>query len=365
MANPSTAPESRRTRCVAAHTVALRSVTVALLAVCGAPALAAAAEILYVHNTWSGEISKIAIPRNEVIGTIPIGLYMDHVTASPDGRILYVNRIESLGEGRAPNIGVSGEVIAVSTANDQVLWRVALDEGMPHHMTVTNDGKLLFVPLYDTWWLAVIDTEKHSVIKKIFFGHGGHGTELSADGKRLYVGSMMNDQIGIIDVATLELVDRIGFRDAVRPFAITADESRMYVQQSWLHGFVVVNLATREKMFTVPMPTLGRPVQEPDFYPHNVNHGIALTPDEKLLFANGSAIDLVSVFTHPTLEHVKSIPVGRDPNAIAFSKDGRFAYVSCRGDDTLSVIDVAKLEEVKKLSLGDYPQRMVVVSVPD
>jgi YVTN family beta-propeller protein len=232
-------------------------------------------------------------------------------------------------------------------------------------MTVTQDGKLLFVPLYDTWWLAVIDTEKRAIVRKIFFGHGGHGTKLSADGERLYVGSMMNDQIGIIDVATLELVGRIGFRDAVRPFAITADESRMYVQQSWLHGFVVVNLATREKMFTVPMPTLGRPVPEPEFYPHNVDHGIALTPDETLLFANGSAVDLVSVFTHPALEHVKSIPVGRDPNAIAFSKDGRFAYVSCRGDDTLSVIDVAKLEEVKKLVLGDYPQRMVVVQVPD
>jgi YVTN family beta-propeller protein len=139
----------------------------------------------------------------------------------------------------------------------------------------------------------------------------------------------------------------------------------MYVQQSWLHGFVVVNLPKREKMFTVPMPTLGRPVPEPDFYPHNVNHGIALSPDERLLVANGSAIDLVSFFTHPGLEHLGSVPVGRDPNASAFSTDGRFVYVSCRGDDTLSVIDVARREEIKKLRLGDYPQRMVVVNVPE
>ena len=62
---------------------------------------------------------------------------------------------------------------------------------------------------------------------------------------------------------------------------------------------------------------------------------------------------------------LKSIPVGRDPNSIAFSRDGRFAYVSCRGDDTLSILDTAKLEEIAKLRLGDYPQRMVVVTVPD
>lgn len=331
----------------------------------GAPAAATPREILYVHNTMSGEISKVAIPEHEVIGTIPIGLYMDYVTASPDGRILYVNRIESLGEGRAPNIGTSGELIAVSTATDEILWRVALEDGMPHHMAVSSDGRLVFVPLYDTWWVAVVDTERRQVIRKIFFGHGGHVTELSADGRRLYVGSMMNDHVGIIDTSTLEVIDRIGFRDAVRPFAITRDERRMYVQQSWLHGFVVVDLPKRQKMFTVPMPTLGRPVPEPELYPHNVNHGIALNPDETLLFANGSAIDLVSVFTHPGLEHVKSIPVGRDPNAIAFSTDGRFAYVSCRGDDTLSILDTATLEEVAKLRLGDYPQRMVVVRVPD
>jgi YVTN family beta-propeller protein len=334
---------------------------VAILAFAGA-SIADAAETLYVHNTRSGEISKIAIPRHEVIGEIEIGLYMDYLAASPDGRVLYVNRIESLGEGRGA-IGESGELIAVSTLTDEILWRVPID-GMTHHMSVSKDGKLVFVPLYDTWWVAVVDTEKRAVVKKIFFGHGGHGTELSADGRRLYVGSMMNDQIGIIDTQTLELVGRIGFPDGVRPFAITRDESRMYVQLSRTHGFAVVSPLEKKLLWIVPMPTLGKHVQGDELYPHNVNHGIALTPDEKLLLANGSAIDVVSVFTHPGLDHVKSIPVGRDPNSIAFSLDGRFAYVTNRGEDTLSILDVEKLEEVKRLALGDYPLRMVVIDVP-
>ncbi|HVR30056.1 MAG TPA: cytochrome D1 domain-containing protein [Thermoanaerobaculia bacterium] len=339
----------------------------ALVAACSTLAAAAApleaAEILYVHNTNSGQISKVAIPEHEVVGEIPIGLYMDFVTASPDGRVLYVNRIESLGEGRAANIGVSGELIAVSTLTDEILWRVPID-GMTHHMTVSKDGRHVFVPLYDTWWVAVVDTEQRAVVKKIFFGHGGHGSKLSADGRRLYVGSMMNDHIGIIDTETLEMIDRIGFPDGVRPFALTRDESRMYVQLSRTHGFAVVDPRERRLLRMVPMPTLGKQVEGDAFYPHNVNHGIALTPDETLLFANGSAIDVVSVFSHPELEHVKSIPVGRDPNSIAFSKDGRFAYVTNRRENTLSILDVGKLEEVKRLTLGDLPQRMVVVEVP-
>jgi YVTN family beta-propeller protein len=335
---------------------------VLLLLLLTAAAPAPAEEILYVHNTRSGEISKISIPEHEVIGEIEIGFFMDYLAASPDGRVLYVNRIESLGEGRGA-IGVEGELIAVSTLNDEVLWRVPID-GMTHHMSVSKDGRRVFVPLYDTWWIAVVDTEKRAVTDKIFFGHGGHGSEISADGKRLYVGSMMNDQIGIFDTETLEQVGRIGFPDGVRPFDLTRDESRMYVQLSRTHGFAVVNPLERKVLWTVPMPTLGKHVQGDEFYPHNVNHGIELTPDETLLFANGSAIDVVSVFTHPGLEHVKSIPVGRDPNSIAFSKDGRFAYVTNRGEDTLSILDVAKLEEVKRLKLGDYPLRMVVIEVP-
>lgn len=342
--------------------VRVLAAVVALATAAAAPRAISAEEFLYVHNTDSGEISKISIPEHEVVGEIEIGLYMDYLAASPDGRVLYVNRIIPL-EGVAQNIGVSGELIAIDPRTDQIQWRLPID-GMPHHMSVSKDGRLVFVPLYDTWWLAVVDVEKRQVVKKILTGHGGHGTRLSPDGKRLYVGSMMYDQMWVIDTERLELIDRIPFREGVRPFVMTRDETRMYVQQSKLHGFEVINPRTKQHIATVKMPTLGREVQGMELYPHNVNHGLALSRDESLLLANGSALDVVSIFRHPGLDHIKSIPVGKDPNAIATSGDGRFAYVSCRGSDELSILDLQKLEEVKRLRLGKKPQRMVVIDVP-
>ncbi len=164
-----------------------------------AAGLAAAREILYVHNTDSGEISKIGVPEHEVIGTIEIGHFMDYLAASPDGRVLYVNRIESLFPvERLANVGESGELIALDTQSDAVLWRLPLD-GMPHHMSVSKDGRLMFVPYYDTWWVAVVDLAERRVIHKIYNGHGSHGTKISPDGRILYVGSMMNDPLSLYD----------------------------------------------------------------------------------------------------------------------------------------------------------------------
>ncbi|MEM6701650.1 MAG: cytochrome D1 domain-containing protein [Acidobacteriota bacterium] len=345
-----------------------RTLVVVTVLVTALVSSAAAEQRLYIHNTFSGEITKIGIPddpsgEHEILGTIEIGHYMDYITASPDGRVIYVNRVDTLGdEGAAPNIGESGELIAIDAATDEILWRLAI-EGMTHHMSVSKDGRYVFVPLWDSFWLAVVDTETRQLAKKIYTGHGGHGSKVSHDGKRLYVGSMLTDQLWVIDTESLELVDRIHFDDGVRPFALAKDDSRVFVQLSRLHGFDVVDLPSKRKAGRVMMPTLGRSFEIPEEYPHNVNHGIAVSPDGKTLLSAGSIIDIVAKFSLPDLRLQGTIDVGKDPNSIVYSKDGTFAYVSNRKEDTLSVLRVDTLEEVQRISLGKYPQRMVVIDV--
>lgn len=323
------------------------------------------AELLYVHNSRGGDVSVISIPGHEVINTIKLGAYIDYVTASPAGDIVYANRIDAMpGVPAGLSVGETGELIAISTATDEILWRLKL-EHMPHHMTVSRDGKYVFVPYYDSWWVAVVDVEKRAVIKKIFVGNGSHVTKLSPDGRRLYVGSMMNDLVSVIDTAELKVIRQIAFDEAVRPFAITNDEKRMYVQLSRFHGFVVMDLDTGKKIRTVNLPSLPAQTKLPEFYPNTFNHGIILTKDEKLLFANGSVADYVAVYSHPELNLIKTIPVGRDPNYSALSKSGSYLYVTNRGSNDLSIISVEQLKEINRVKLGNYPQRMVVVAVPD
>jgi len=68
----------------------------------------------------------------------------------------------------------------------------------------------------------------------------------------------------------------------------------------------------------------------------------------------------VTVLDTERLERVASIPTGRGHHELAFSPDGRFAYVSNRDQGTVSVIDVARLVKVKDLATGPVPISLAV-----
>jgi YVTN family beta-propeller protein len=322
-----------------------------------------AEERVYVGNTDSGDLSVISVPRLEVIATVKIGTYPDDVVASHNGRFVYANRVQSMGHPFSKHAGESGEAVAVSTDTNQVLWRTKID-GWPQHLALSFDDRRLYMALFDRMWIDIIDTDKHEVIDRLPAAMGSHAMKLSPDGKRLYVGSMFMDVLMAIDLATKRPMKRISFADAVRPFAFTKDEQRMYVQLSRLHGFEVVDLSKGKVIRRVELPTLPAGTKLPEFFPNTYNHGLALSPDERLLFASGSVGNYVCVYTQPALDLQKTIPVGKDPNWVVFTKDGRLAFVSNRGSDTVSVIGVDELREIKQIPVGKYPQRMTVAEVP-
>jgi YVTN family beta-propeller protein len=321
-----------------------------------------AAEYVYLENTDSGDISVIDIPGHTVVSTIKLGTFLDDLTVSHDGRILYVNRAQSLGLPER-QLAESGEIIAISTESEKILWRTPVS-GWPHHLTLSLDDRLLYVPLYNTVWMEVIDTRRHEVVRKFPIGYGGHGTRLSPDGKRLYVGSMFLDVLSVFDLETLKPVKRLPFKDAVRPFTFTRDEKTLYVQLSRLHGFEVVDQTQNKIVREVLLPPLGPDVALPKFYPHTYDHGLELTPDQKLLFAAGSAGGYVCVYRVPDLQLLATIPVGKEPNWIVFNQAGTYAYVSNRKSNTLSVISVSALKEIKQIAVGNYPQRLRTAVIP-
>jgi YVTN family beta-propeller protein len=312
-------------------------------------------EYLYVGNSLGGDISVIEIPSHKIVGTIPesvVGNHPDDVIASKNGEVLYISRLDA------------NDVVVVSTATEQVLWRVDVG-GTPNHLTLSKDERFLYVPVYNKGELAIVDTKTHQVIARPQVGKGPHGTQLGPTGKYVYVGAMEGNEVSVVDVATNKVAKNIALPEGVRPFQISSDEKYLYAQLSKLHGFVVVDLDRDAVVRTVQMPTLGKaaPKATLELSHWVVNHGLAISPDGKYMVANGSLSQFTAIYSMPNLTLVGTVPVGREPNWVAFSHDGAHAYVTNRRDNTLSVISLAERKEVTRLKVGEFPQRMTTAMV--
>jgi YVTN family beta-propeller protein len=325
-----------------------------------ASAALGAQEFLYVGNSLGGDISVIAIPSHKVVGTIAatvVGNHPDDVIASRNGDVLYISRLDV------------NDVIAVSTATEKELWHAEVP-GVPNHLTLSPDEHYLYVPIYDKGLLAVVDTKTHQVVTTVTVGKGPHGTQLGPTGKHLYVGNMESNDVAVVSVETNKLEKTIHVPEGVRPFQISRDEKYLYAQLSKLHGFVIVDLASDSIVRTIALPTNGKKLPEATLAGSHyvMNHGLGISPDGKYLVANGSLIGITAIYSMPNLELLGTVRVGREPNWIVFSRDSKFAYVSNRRDNTLSVIALAQRKEVARLEVGEFPQRMtttVVASRPN
>lgn len=80
---------------------------------------------------------------------------------------------------------------------------------------------------------------------------------------------------------------------------------------------------------------------------------IAVLQEVPLVLVSSMQKDAVVFIDVATGQAIKSLPVGKSPNAIVLSPDGGRAYVHSTGDGSISVVDVAKRSNVGTLPLPE------------
>lgn len=336
--------------------------TLTLLLIVGATAaLAEPKEYLYVQGRFSGTVVVISVPEHEIVSEIPesvVGQIPDSIAASPDGRIIYVNRMYGPD---AP------DVLAISTKTEEVLWRMRVGS-TPHHIKTSRNGRYLFVPAFGYKTLEVIDLQKREIVARPNIGYGGHSLELSPNGERVYVGGITSGTISVVDTTSHETVRRYFLGEGVRPFQISPDETELYVQMSHLHGFLVLDVETGRVKQEVRLPPLTpeAAAKKSKEWPYTVNHGMRLTKDGKRLFVAASLSDYVAEYSLPDFELVALMPTGETPGYLEFDKQQRFLYSTNRAENSVSVFDLSTRQEIKRIEgVGVFPQRIKSVLVPE
>ena len=326
------------------------------------PASGQEQELLYVGDNHGGTVSVIAVPKFELIGqfdavpdiaerqTWPAEEQVDDLVAPGSGEVLYLSRPRTR------------DIAAFSTETEELLWRLPVP-GRPDHFTLSPDGRILYLAILNEYTAVAIDIEKRTIIGRIPTSSEPHVMHLSPDGRRVYIGCLTGNQITIADARTFKVLRTIQFENGVRPFVLTPDEKKLYVQLSELHGFIEFDLEADRISKMIPLPNPDNiPAQQA--YPHTAHHGLALSPDNRFLTAVATVEGYTGILSIPSLDLLGTIPTGKEPSWVINSLDGKNVYVSARKSDAVFVLSLEDRRLVKRIRVGDYPQRMWTTKVP-
>ena len=359
---------------------------VTALAVLGTTPLSAqpaSVEIAFIANSGDATIALLDIATRTIVGRIDVNPlktkatgpgaanYAQDTDISPDGKTLYVSR------------AYMGDVAAFDLMTGKLLWNTPLNTGRADHMTITRDGRTLFVSAMLDNRLYRIETATGKITGHIVTGVYPHDNKVSDDGTLLYntsIGAIKTlprspsappltetpggqFQITVVDVKTFAVRERILTENAIRPWEFAPGEKGLYAQLANQHAVAYYSLAARRFTNRLNLPVKpGITAADYDFdAPH---HGLAITGDGRTLCLAGRASDYVALVTTPALELVTTIPVGDAPGWAEVSENGKFCLVTNTRSDDLSIISIDQRKEIVRLPIGDGPKHITIAKVP-
>ncbi len=210
---------------------------------------------------------------------------------------------------------------------DTILWEQTYEGGCDR-MSITPDGKTIYVPSFEKDHWLVVDALDGAVLKKITLNSRAHNTIISADGQEAYLAGLASPFLAVADTTTHLLKRAVGpFSGAIRPFTVNGRQTKIYANVNDLLGFEVGDLRSGRVLQRVQVAGFEKgPVKR-----HGCpSHGIALSPDEKELWLADGHNSQLHIFdlTEGMIRQKQSIPVRDQPGWITFGLDGRLVYAS-------------------------------------
>ena len=340
-------------------------------------------EVAFVANAEGAEVAMVDVAARAVIGSIAVNFadvvgegpgapnYAQDTDVSPDGRTLYVSR------------GYLGDVAAFDIASGRPLWTRPLNTMRADHMTLTRDGRELFVSAFVDNRVYRVATETGNITGHFVSGIFPHDVKVSKDGRLLFNSSLgqmpsfplpaggrpplekpeVPVQLTIADAGTLAIRDRIPLDLAMRPWQFNADETGLYAEVSNQHAVVYFDLAARKVTRRLDLPIKpGVTVKDWDF--EAPFHGLALTADGATLCLAGRASDYAALVRAADLTLLATVPAGDGPGWAETADDGRVCLIANTRSDDLSFISIAERKEILRLPIGNGPKHITVAHLP-
>ncbi len=222
----------------------------------------------------------------------------------------------------------------IDLATEKIVWEKKYEGGCDR-LSLSPDGKTIYLPTLEKEHWNVVDAETGEVIKQLFTNSGAHNTLYGLNGTQVYLAGLRTPTLGVSDTRNHEVTKQVGpFAAPVRPFTVNGSQTLCYVNVNDLLGFEIGDINTGKKLHHVEVAGFQKgPVKR-----HGCpSHGIGLTPNEKEVWVCDAYNQRMHIFDNTVMppKQVANVELRDQPGWITFSLDGKHAWPS-----TGEIIDI-------------------------
>lgn len=295
------------------------------------------------HISLSPDKSKIAIAAPGMDfsaghNTMQASVSSDSHSQHHDGSITSNSSVITAMQGR---------ILIMDAVTGELLKEITL-EGMVHNAIFSPDGKELWTAVMMTEGkVKVFDATSYALLNTITVGQMPAEVTFSDDGKKAFVANGMSNSVTIIDAVTKQMLETIEVGD--NPVgAWPGMDGMMYVDNEDGQSISMINGMTNMMTDTVDLGFM------PGMAARNTMMNQMWVSDP-----NGSKIHMWAK-GNTGFVHGGAVTVGSGAHAIAFNKNGTTCYVTNQDGGSVSVVDVATLKELMKITVGKKPNGIVI-----
>lgn len=236
----------------------------------------------------------------------------------------------------------------------KILKKSAIIWGLFIVITSTVFAKeTLVVVNRDAAAVQIIDPKEMKVLATVPTGDSPHEVVVSSDGKTAvvsnYGGQKAGSSLSIIDLETNKETKRVDLLPMMRPHGLVEISGKIYFTAE------VNNLVGRYDLAGGKVDWLIGTGQ-------SGSHMLVVTPDQKKIYTANVGSDTVTAIEFgaipPAGSKIIHIPVGKQPEAIDISPNGKEVWVGLNAENAIQIIDTTQNKAIEKINVGERPYRI-------
>jgi DNA-binding beta-propeller fold protein YncE len=202
--------------------------------------------------------------------------------------------------------------------------------------------------------LAIIDPVEMKVVVKVPTGDSPHEVVLSADGKTAYVANYgaqtPGSSISVIDIASAKELRRFDVSPLMRPHGLQMIGGKLYFTAETNRLIARYDPAANKIDWMMGTGQAG-------------SHMVVGSADQRKFYTANIGSDSVTAFewmnpTQPQAWRVTHVAIGKQPEAIDLSPDGKEIWAGLNAEGAIDIVDTSTNKFKEKVNIGGRPYRV-------